>query len=190
MIYQSNDVKTSLEWYVPLSFVSLTLLIRSLRFRRFEFDSNGIDVILARHWTYSHATLPSYEYHCNHRYEWLLLGLIVGPKTNSVEMLGKLRAAGMNIVRMNFSHGSYDVPCSNSILNVHSITKAWLTILALRRKLRMVVPWQSPSTRKVPRSVPAIPLAIKTSLSPLAMKCRSEERRVGKECRSRWSPYH
>src|SRR2546425_5217189 len=22
------------------------------------------------------------------------------------------------------------------------------------------------------------------------MKCRSEERRVGKECRSRWSPYH
>ena len=22
------------------------------------------------------------------------------------------------------------------------------------------------------------------------VKCRSEERRVGKECRSRWSPYH
>ena len=22
------------------------------------------------------------------------------------------------------------------------------------------------------------------------MHCRSEERRVGKECRSRWSPYH
>ena len=22
------------------------------------------------------------------------------------------------------------------------------------------------------------------------MLCRSEERRVGKECRSRWSPYH
>ena len=28
-------------------------------------------------------------------------------------------------------------------------------------------------------------------LSPqLAMQTRSEERRVGKECRSRWSPYH
>src|SRR2546425_4927787 len=25
---------------------------------------------------------------------------------------------------------------------------------------------------------------------PLSEKCRSEERRVGKECRSRWSPYH
>ena len=25
---------------------------------------------------------------------------------------------------------------------------------------------------------------------PLVITCRSEERRVGKECRSRWSPYH
>ena len=24
----------------------------------------------------------------------------------------------------------------------------------------------------------------------MAIKTRSEERRVGKECRSRWSPYH
>src|SRR3712207_268062 len=31
------------------------------------------------------------------------------------------------------------------------------------------------------------PLAELTGLSPLI---RSEERRVGKECRSRWSPYH
>ncbi|CAG8649232.1 9770_t:CDS:2, partial [Acaulospora colombiana] len=30
------------------------------------------------------------------------------PKTNNVEMITKLREAGMNIVRMNFSHGSYD----------------------------------------------------------------------------------
>merc|ERR1711865_970648 len=32
----------------------------------------------------------------------------IGPKTNSVEMMAKLRDAGMNIVRMNFSHGSYE----------------------------------------------------------------------------------
>ena len=30
----------------------------------------------------------------------------------------------------------------------------------------------------------------KTTLSRILAKCRSEERRVGKECRSRWSPYH
>src|SRR2546430_2972479 len=28
------------------------------------------------------------------------------------------------------------------------------------------------------------------SISPVAQVHRSEERRVGKECRSRWSPYH
>src|SRR5206468_5878366 len=28
------------------------------------------------------------------------------------------------------------------------------------------------------------------SLRPMAAAMRSEERRVGKECRSRWSPYH
>ncbi|QRW05223.1 pyruvate kinase [Ceratobasidium sp. AG-Ba] len=30
------------------------------------------------------------------------------PKVNNVEMLGQLRKAGMNVVRMNFSHGSYE----------------------------------------------------------------------------------
>ncbi|ODV63170.1 pyruvate kinase [Ascoidea rubescens DSM 1968] len=32
----------------------------------------------------------------------------IGPKTNSVEMITKLRKAGLNICRMNFSHGSYE----------------------------------------------------------------------------------
>ena len=27
-------------------------------------------------------------------------------------------------------------------------------------------------------------------LEPFGLEVRSEERRVGKECRSRWSPYH
>src|SRR5256885_8082043 len=29
-----------------------------------------------------------------------------------------------------------------------------------------------------------------TQIAPFLAKSRSEERRVGKECRSRWSPYH
>ena len=32
--------------------------------------------------------------------------------------------------------------------------------------------------------------ALKESLTICARRARSEERRVGKECRSRWSPYH
>ena len=32
--------------------------------------------------------------------------------------------------------------------------------------------------------------AAKEEQSPLILQVRSEERRVGKECRSRWSPYH
>ncbi|BEI88990.1 uncharacterized protein CcaverHIS019_0203520 [Cutaneotrichosporon cavernicola] len=32
----------------------------------------------------------------------------IGPKTNSVEMITELADAGLNIVRMNFSHGSYE----------------------------------------------------------------------------------
>src|SRR5256885_1360812 len=36
-------------------------------------------------------------------------------------------------------------------------------------------------------SVPALDMV---RLSPQDLEARSEERRVGKECRSRWSPYH
>ena len=33
-------------------------------------------------------------------------------------------------------------------------------------------------------------VSTRTMLLCLLIPCRSEERRVGKECRSRWSPYH
>ncbi|KAJ2518986.1 Pyruvate kinase, partial [Coemansia sp. RSA 1939] len=32
----------------------------------------------------------------------------LGPKTQTVEMITELRKAGMNIARMNFSHGSHE----------------------------------------------------------------------------------
>ncbi|KAI7879341.1 pyruvate kinase [Lichtheimia hyalospora FSU 10163] len=37
-----------------------------------------------------------------------VLIISIGPKTNSVEMITKLRNAGLNVVRMNFSHGTYE----------------------------------------------------------------------------------
>ncbi|CAE6518471.1 unnamed protein product [Rhizoctonia solani] len=46
----------------------------------------------------------------------------IGPKVNNVEMLGQLRKAGMNVVRMNFSHGSYEYHQS-VIDNVHKLVE-------------------------------------------------------------------
>ena len=39
-------------------------------------------------------------------------------------------------------------------------------------------------------SYPLIRMAESGALADVAERSRSEERRVGKECRSRWSPYH
>src|SRR5256885_16392039 len=45
--------------------------------------------------------------------------------------------------------------------------------------------------RIVPSRRPEVQqLVIKEPVGPVAAFTRSEERRVGKECRSRWSPYH
>src|SRR3712207_8658991 len=41
-----------------------------------------------------------------------------------------------------------------------------------------------------PRPQPQGALVVQHVLPPSADHVRSEERRVGKECRSRWSPYH
>ena len=40
------------------------------------------------------------------------------------------------------------------------------------------------------KKVLATGLRVGTNVKTKFMKPRSEERRVGKECRSRWSPYH
>ena len=40
------------------------------------------------------------------------------------------------------------------------------------------------------KSHPSLSLAKANASRDLQINFRSEERRVGKECRSRWSPYH
>ena len=47
-------------------------------------------------------------YSPEHNYRRSSIICTIGPKTNSVEAINRLRDAGLNVVRMNFSHGSYE----------------------------------------------------------------------------------
>ncbi|RYC59850.1 hypothetical protein CHU98_g6373 [Xylaria longipes] len=47
-------------------------------------------------------------YSPEHNYRRSSIICTIGPKTNSVEAINTLRKAGLNVVRMNFSHGSYE----------------------------------------------------------------------------------
>lgn len=48
------------------------------------------------------------EYKPTKNYRRTSIICTIGPKTNSVEAINALRKAGLNVVRMNFSHGEYD----------------------------------------------------------------------------------
>lgn len=54
----------------------------------------------------------------------------IGPKTNSVEAINKLREAGLNVVRMNFSHGSYEYHRTFSALfmTIHDVVGGGCTV--------------------------------------------------------------
>ena len=61
------------------------------------------------------------------------------------------------------------------------IVEAVAEDLEIKRSL-----WRQVAALRAPGSI----VSTNTSGIPLARISRSEERRVGKECRSRWSPYH
>ena len=83
---------------------------------------------------------------------------------------------------------------------VHS-AKSWLSNGDVDRTAK-ILPWDSPETGRVMSPVEVSARIIgkfreewdRSMGAPLAEQdivlTRSEERRVGKECRSRWSPYH
>src|SRR5256885_3596539 len=59
-------------------------------------------------------------------------------------------------------------------------------------QIKLPDPWRSSLSVSWPACErgSALPENSSSALDRACLRCRSEERRVGKECRSRWSPYH
>src|SRR2546429_4894384 len=53
-----------------------------------------------------------------------------------------------------------------------------------------LTPITGPAARLVQNMTDSLSVPTATSFREITVDVRSEERRVGKECRSRWSPYH
>ena len=100
----------------------------------------------------------------------------MGPNTDDEEMMRKLVKAGMDVARFNFSHGD------------HEEQKIRMDLLKkVRKELKL------PIAILLDTKGPEIRTGILEGGQKVYLEegsRRSEERRVGKECRSRWSPYH
>ena len=59
-----------------------------------------------------------------------------------------------------------------------------------QEKLSKLLAWESVLNTDVAQTVDDIIANIRQNGDQALIDYRSEERRVGKECRSRWSPYH
>ncbi|CAK5264558.1 unnamed protein product [Mycena citricolor] len=70
------------------------------------YPTDGIRSQLEWSSTLTSLTIPSAEEESKYLRKTAIIATI-GPNTNSVEKLSELRRAGVNVVRMNFSHGEY-----------------------------------------------------------------------------------
>ena len=69
-------------------------------------------------------------------------------------------------------------------------TAYYCTVEELQKRGRDDIPEQFRSNTHLIYSSPATLAFNSPGAEGFGVKRRSEERRVGKECRSRWSPYH
>src|SRR5256885_11075678 len=68
--------------------------------------------------------------------------------------------------------------------------KAATSLLTERHGTKDFFVWNSDQIRQaITRTSTTLTLLV-SAIAMIALLVRSEERRVGKECRSRWSPYH
>src|SRR3712207_9254903 len=75
-------------------------------------------------------------------------------------------------------------------LSLHDALPIWATVfvmLSASNRLPVILTTILPC-----RNSPKLPITacVALTVTPESVHLRSEERRVGKECRSRWSPYH
>ncbi|TGZ84082.1 pyruvate kinase [Ascodesmis nigricans] len=68
-------------------------------------QSSGDDYLRTR---YEWLSALNIENRPQNNYRRTSIICTIGPKTNSVERINELRSAGLNIARMNFSHGTYE----------------------------------------------------------------------------------
>src|SRR5688572_33292159 len=97
----------------------------------------------------------------------------LGPATDNPKVLGEMIRAGADVVRVNFSHGE---PAAHAkrvqmVREVAEQAGKWVAVLG---------DLQGPKIR--------IDRFVEGKVFLNEGEIRSEERRVGKECRSRWSP--
>ena len=100
----------------------------------------------------------------------------LGPATDDDNVLRELIKSGMDCARFNFSHGTHE-----------DHKKRYEQVERIRKELRLPIPaildTKGPEVR-IKSFKDDKPGSRHNGIQ------RSEERRVGKECRSRWSPYH
>src|SRR3712207_1188118 len=100
------------------------------------------------------------------------------PLQEKLDKLAKtISVLGMVAAGLIFTYEIFKIYSTNT-MSFDTIQEAFMTSIAL-------------IVASVPEGLPTI-VAITLSLNiiKMAKTNRSEERRVGKECRSRWSPYH
>jgi hypothetical protein len=71
----------------------------------------------------------------------------IGPKTQSVQKLGLLVEAGMNVCRLNFSHGSHEVLVFNSSI-IYRRFKISENIIQLQRIPKQLLFFLTPKDLK------------------------------------------
>ena len=110
-----------------------------------------------------------------------------------VVFVGLLAIAGVSVSAQNLiKNEKFATEVTNKVTNPNKATAGEWFIMNNEADGATTIAWEQtgdakyPNAMKIDNSGAAKNISIRFSVGSV----RSEERRVGKECRSRWSPYH